>query len=149
MKTTMQTPWGTAQTIHTLADGIVSVTTASHGGIRVSPERMELIPEDLRRGCIEWSDGTGWFEEDCMWAVVYDTFPECFSESAAEGAECAINWLFPDRESYTTCSINEKVRANGRKSRQRRHDAIDTRGVDIHDLNEVKTAADGTLYINV
>ena len=117
MKTTIQTPWGTAQTVRTLADGIVSVTTARHGGIRVSPERMELIPEDLRRGCIEWSDGTGWFEEDCMWSVVYDTFPECFSESAAEGAECAINWLFPDRESYTTCIIIEKVRVNGRVAR--------------------------------
>lgn len=29
----LSTPWGTAQTIETLAPGILLVTTASHGGL--------------------------------------------------------------------------------------------------------------------
>lgn len=56
------TPWGQTQTCHALGDGIFTVTTAGHGGIWLSPERMKALPEVCRS--TPYSKG-GWFEEDC------------------------------------------------------------------------------------
>src|ERR1700746_15457 len=42
------TPWGAPQHITKLAESIQSVSTASHGGIRLSNERNEQIPEYIR-----------------------------------------------------------------------------------------------------
>lgn len=54
----MRTPWGTAQTAEIIATGIGVVSTASHGGIKLSPARNAAVPKPLRR------EG-GWYEEDC------------------------------------------------------------------------------------
>ena len=48
-KVSSDTPWGKAQDVTWLADGIVFVGTAGHGGIWVSPARMEEMPEHLRK----------------------------------------------------------------------------------------------------
>ena len=61
-------PWGGIQTVTSLGPDAVSVTTASHGGILVSPAALARIPEPLRRTA--FSAG-GWFEEDCDWAIPY------------------------------------------------------------------------------
>ena len=61
-------PWGDIQTVTPLGPDAVSVTTASHGGICVSPAALRRIPEPLR--LTAFSAG-GWFEEDCDWAVPY------------------------------------------------------------------------------
>ena len=72
----METPWGVAQTVTVIADGIESVSTSSHGGIRLSAERQAQMPERFvglnkyGRGC--------WYEEDCEWALVAVAFPEHF-----------------------------------------------------------------------
>ena len=42
-------PWGSIQQADRLAAGIWSVMTASHGGILLSDERQEAMPEALRR----------------------------------------------------------------------------------------------------
>jgi hypothetical protein len=61
-----ETPWGPAQTSELLADGIISYSTSSHGGIWLSPERRKQLPYAKN-----WLGGKEWWEEDCDWAVPY------------------------------------------------------------------------------
>ena len=56
------TPWGVAQTIEPIAEGIVFVTTPSHGGLWLSPERVAALPEGYQPfACPETRQ---WAEED-------------------------------------------------------------------------------------
>ncbi len=66
-----QTPWGTAQNIIELAPGIISYSTASHGGIWLSIERRAKLPPVKN-----FLGGDEWWEEDCDWAVPYFFFAE-------------------------------------------------------------------------
>lgn len=54
-------PWGAIQDKRELAPGIWSVSTAGHGGIKLSRERNAAMPDYMR------NEG-GWYEEDCEWA---------------------------------------------------------------------------------
>lgn len=63
----MQTPWGPAQSIDKIADGILCVSTASHGGIILSPERNAKVPDYMR-------DRDGHYEEDCEYAIPFVVF---------------------------------------------------------------------------
>jgi hypothetical protein len=56
------TPWGPAQSVRMLAQGIALVSTAGHGGIKLSPERQAQMPASCRT--TPYSSG-GWYEEDC------------------------------------------------------------------------------------
>lgn len=40
----MYTPWGQSDKQSTLAEGIIEVSTPSHGGIRLSTERQKQLP---------------------------------------------------------------------------------------------------------
>ena len=60
-------PWGAIQIAEELADGIVSVHTASHGGLWLSSERLRQMDESER-------SGDGWYEEDCEAAFVFRRF---------------------------------------------------------------------------
>ena len=60
----MRTPWGRADFVEILAEGIVSVNTPSHGGIKLSRERQAAMPPSMR------CDG-GWYEEDCDWCLPF------------------------------------------------------------------------------
>ena len=64
------TPWGESQTEKILADGIVDYTTAGHGGIWLSEERRNAIPESFK----SFTGTNEWLEEDCDWAIAYVTF---------------------------------------------------------------------------
>ena len=64
LKTGSHTPWGAAQDVTELAPGIVSVSTASHGGIKVCSTMNKRIPAVFR--CAD-----GWYEEDCDWAIPF------------------------------------------------------------------------------
>jgi len=66
------TPWGSAQQVEQQAPGIVFVSTASHGGYKLSPERQRAVPAALRRP-------NGWYEEDCEAYIVHRTFPDVFA----------------------------------------------------------------------
>ncbi|RYE40315.1 MAG: hypothetical protein EOP24_41290 [Hyphomicrobiales bacterium] len=57
-------PWGAVQYGCVLADGIISVSPAGHGGVRISHERLNQMPAALRIGRRRW------FEEDCEAALV-------------------------------------------------------------------------------
>ncbi len=62
----MYTPWGWTKDAVELADGITKVTTASHGGLRLSPERWDELPAAVRgtMSCESFA------EEDCEEPIV-------------------------------------------------------------------------------
>lgn len=76
----MNTPWGASQTETAMADGLVLVTTASHGGIKVSPSRWLELTTTFPY-LQSWA-GAGWLEEDCdvAWAML--RWPEAFDDNA-------------------------------------------------------------------
>ena len=64
-----RTPWGRVQDAEELAEGIISYTTASHGGIWLSSERRKQLNYD--GNFLKTSE---WWEEDCDWSVPYVYF---------------------------------------------------------------------------
>lgn len=71
MREGQHTLWGPAQTVKELVPGIWVVSTASHGGVFVEPEKWESMPEYMRR--TPYSQG-GYFEEDCDWCLPFVVF---------------------------------------------------------------------------
>jgi len=68
-----------------LGPDVVSVTTASHGGLRVSLTALSRLPEAIRETAFS---GNGWFEEDCDWALPYLALGlDAFEANAARAAE--------------------------------------------------------------
>ena len=67
----MRTPWGKADNIEILAEGIIQVGTPSHGGVKLDRKRNAQVPSYMRRK-------GGWYEEDCDWAIVATVFPDAF-----------------------------------------------------------------------
>lgn len=87
MQCPRHSPWGRIDHQKTIAPGIVEVSTPSHGGVWLSPERNALVPENARRP-------DGWYEEDCQWSVVVLSFPDLWPSQTVEQARCiAKNWL--------------------------------------------------------
>jgi hypothetical protein len=89
MRISCNTPWGASQGATVYADGIVSHTTASHGGFHLSAERNAEVHPLLR------SEG-GWYEEDCAWAIVAVTFPALFTSFERRCAEKTLKDWWPD-----------------------------------------------------
>ena len=65
----METIWGEIQTSHRLADGVVDVTTASHGGIIVDKKIADNFLSKEAIQVADYENGHYFFEEDCDWAV--------------------------------------------------------------------------------
>lgn len=73
------TPWGASQSSKQWARGIMSYSTAGHGGFSVTPAKhAEMLPELGDIGHFEYDKY--WFEEDCAYAAVVLAFPELFSD---------------------------------------------------------------------
>lgn len=68
----MNTPWGMSDNQETLAEGIISVSTPSHGGIQLSAERQAQLPA----GIDNFLHDLKWWEEDCDWCVPYIIFKD-------------------------------------------------------------------------
>lgn len=82
----MKTPWGESQTVEQIAEGIMQVTTARHGGIKLDRKRNAQVPAYMRRP-------GGWYEEDCEWSIVGVTFPEFFQVGHLKASmEMLMNW---------------------------------------------------------
>lgn len=82
-------PWGGVDHAKEYGPGIWSVSTPSHGGFQLSQERNDAVAE-----C--WRAASGWYEEDCEWAVVCATWPELFGETWRLQADVTLrNWM-PD-----------------------------------------------------
>lgn len=91
----MQTPWGTADHVETYDNGVVRVSTPSHGGMFCNPELNERVPEPLR-------NADGWYEEDLDAHCVVVAFPECFGAEDVEQATKVIRDWYPERyEAWT------------------------------------------------
>lgn len=83
------TPWGASQGATVYADGIVSHTTAGHGGFKLSVARNATVHPMLR------ADG-GWYEEDAAWAIVALTFPDLFTSYEQKCADKTVRDSWPD-----------------------------------------------------
>ena len=70
-------PWGAVQDSETIADGIVFVSTASHGGIHLDRERQATLKRRFP-GFTTYAGGP-WYEEDEDVAVVTLAFPHKFT----------------------------------------------------------------------
>jgi hypothetical protein len=79
-------PWGIVQDEEVIADGIIYVSTASHGGIWVARELMHRIQKEMRDYAKYWSGSSQWFEEDCAAQCVVVSFPEYFPADQVERA---------------------------------------------------------------
>jgi hypothetical protein len=81
MKERDQSPWGSIQHLKKHGNsGIVSVSTAGHGGIYVPPDLVEKIPKEWREESAGWSGSQNWYEEDCNWSYVAVALHEHFKE---------------------------------------------------------------------
>jgi hypothetical protein len=59
-------PWGAIDAVEVIADGVVFVSTPSHGGVWLSAEAQLRMPEAIKP-----MHGRQWFEEDCeIWAPI-------------------------------------------------------------------------------
>lgn len=63
----MNTPWGVADHIEEIIEGIQSVSTAGHGGIKLDASRNRRMPPYMRKP-------GGWYEEDCDWCLPFVVF---------------------------------------------------------------------------
>ena len=79
-------PWGIVQDEEIIAEGIVYVSTASHGGIWVSRELIGRVQRTMRDYAAYWSGSENWFEEDCAAQCVVVSFPEHFGADQVERA---------------------------------------------------------------
>ncbi|MCD4662800.1 hypothetical protein [Agrobacterium sp.] len=84
------TPWGASQGATIYADGIVSHTTAGHGGFKLSAARNVAVHHPMLR-----ADG-GWYEEDAAWAIVALTFPDLFTRYERKCADKTVRDTWPD-----------------------------------------------------
>jgi hypothetical protein len=88
-------PWGWIQSVSELTEGMWLVSTAGHGGIKLSRQMNAKMPKQLRR------EG-GWYEEDCEAALVVLGFPEHFTRTQLDDAERSVkNWFPAAYEAYT------------------------------------------------
>ena len=71
-----RSPWGRIQNVNRMANGISWISTAGHGGFRLSKTRYEKMPPHLRACSFT---GNQFFEEDCSWCAVVMAFPQAFN----------------------------------------------------------------------
>lgn len=84
-----RTPWGPSQGGTVYAEGIISHSTAGHGGFKLSADRNRKVhPMPRATG--------GWYEEDECWAVVAFTFPQLFTALERRYAERTIKDTWPN-----------------------------------------------------
>ena len=65
-ETTMHTPWGWTQDVEELAEGVWRVSTAGHGGLKLSRERWDSLPAAVRNAMLNPT----FAEEDCEEPIV-------------------------------------------------------------------------------
>jgi hypothetical protein len=80
------TPWGRANVICRVAEGLFSVFTFKDGGFWVAPDRLSTMPAILRRCAQPFAAGP-WFHEDASWCAVALAWPEEFCPEDRERAQ--------------------------------------------------------------
>lgn len=94
-------PWGQVQHQEQLADGIIMVDTAGHGGIWLSPDRQRQLPDWAHKTASTYCPKPTWWEEDCEalvpMYVFFDEMPEWVQK---HGKDKLAEWL--KRDGYMT-----------------------------------------------
>lgn len=111
--TGISTPWGIAESSEELAPGIEIVSTPSHGGLRMTPERWGELPSDVQ-GAFRTS---GWAEEDCEAPIALAIFgPDTIEAKTIDFNQ--VNYLadvmvasFPEYQCLAE-TVNNAVRRN-------------------------------------
>ena len=85
-------PWGEIQQVTQIAAGIWRVDTASHGGLKLSDQRLAAMPPAWRNTAYSRN---GWFEEDCDWGLVALAFPDAFKTEHVALARTIIATCYP------------------------------------------------------
>lgn len=96
-----RSPWGRIDHVHHYADGIDSVGTPGHGGLKLSRERNAKVhPAWRRQG--------GWYEEDVDACIVIVTFPEVFKPETVASARIDMKNSYPDEYGRVFgCQVSE------------------------------------------
>lgn len=94
----MNTPWGQSQTSKKYATGITFYSTAGHGGIKVSDGLNKLIHST-------WRNDSGWYEEDCEWAIVAFHFQGVFEEHLDSAIKILKDWYPEKFERVSGCQV--------------------------------------------
>lgn len=63
----IETPWGRPDTIENVSDGLLIISTPSHGGILISPERLAFMPDYMHKPL--YCGRFACYEEDCEWPM--------------------------------------------------------------------------------
>lgn len=87
-----RTPWGYADTIEELGEGIYFASTPSHGGYFVPTSKLDRIPEAHQARALKWSGSRNWYEEDCEAASVVNAFSHLFSADQRDAAYRTLAW---------------------------------------------------------
>jgi hypothetical protein len=87
----MYTTWGKDDTITRISDGIVEVSTPSHGGFILSEARMKAMPEHLK--ACSWTKDNN-FEEDCSWCAVVLAWPQYFDAKRIDAAQKTYDMVY-------------------------------------------------------
>ena len=78
-------------TDHVFAEGIVMYYTPSHGGVKLSPERVKEMKAKFPYFTTFGNNGESWYEEDCDTLVVILAFPEYFDPVLVQRAFMIVN----------------------------------------------------------
>jgi hypothetical protein len=85
---TRNCPWGDIQHSEVVAPGIIHVSTAGHGGYKISKERMLEI--EKRFASFSPFAGATWLEEDEDWAFAVVTWPKLWENTDVVAAVTSI-----------------------------------------------------------
>lgn len=93
----MNTPWGQTQSGNVVQEGVYWVSTAGHGGYKLSAKANARIPEAFRVK-------DGWYEEDCDWAIpaFFLALPDADMDAAHKTLK---NWHWRAYEAFFKCEI--------------------------------------------
>lgn len=89
------TPWGRADHVEQLAEGIWHVATPSHGGLFVDEPYRSQMPLSWREATFNGQGKRGWFEEDCDWALVALAFSNVFTAEQQGAARKTVEAWHP------------------------------------------------------
>lgn len=90
MKLGDQTPWGEADYINEIVEGVSLVGTPSHGGIMVRKEVSAFLSERSKKVSIDFGDYIC-FEEDCALGAVFMDMPSIYRAMTTK--EVSPEWL--------------------------------------------------------
>ena len=68
-KQALNTPWGDADNVTDMGNGILSVSTPSHGGLMVPKDMAKHIPQAVRSSFMNKDKKAVWAEEDCEMTI--------------------------------------------------------------------------------